>query len=110
MKTLLVLLLGLASSLLPSKCATASNVKGPQQIVTETIHNHLYFDNNNDEQMTGVVKLSFLIDEKGKINIIEEMASDEQFKNFVNKKLAELVFNPAEVSGQRFIVSIRTRE
>ncbi len=108
MKTLLVVLLGLASSLLPLNCAKASTIKGAEQLVSEKINHHLYFDNDKDaQQLKGRVLVSFVIDEKGKINIIDEQSSDEEFKKFVNNKLSEITFDSVELLlGETYIINI----
>jgi hypothetical protein len=48
-----------------------------------------------------------MIDEKGKINIIDEQSSDEEFKKFVNNKLSEITFDSVEMLlGETYIINI----
>jgi hypothetical protein len=110
MKTLTILLFGLASSLLPFKCAKAENTKNPNQHVQEKISQHLYYT-SEAEQLNGKIVIEFMVDSVGKISIQDEQANNEAFKNFVHEKLAEITFDdPQSLKGERFIIRINTEK
>lgn len=107
MKTLLVLLLGLASSLLPFKCAKASGINDIKQTVSKKISSHIYFTNDKDAELHGKMIVEFVIDEKGKIKITAEQTSNEEFKKFVHEKLSEITFDDhKDLEGETFIIKI----